>query len=124
MEEVSGGAFTTVLCLAVAAAAWLRGSPWILQLRTALQSLNRSVQSLLLLFAHVYRSDAFFTPGQLLEKPKLQPAVSEDLVLPAGTKQQTTMLIPYGMLPRASRHFFSDGTFPSRNCFQAPARAA
>jgi len=61
---------------------------------------------------------------QLLEKPKLQPAVSDDLVLPAGAKQQTTMLIPYGMLPRASRHFFSDGMFLSCKCFQAPARAA
>ena len=40
----------------------------------------------------------------------MQPAVSEGLVLPTfGVKQQTTMLVPYGMLPRASRHFFSDG---------------
>ena len=79
---------------------------------------------MLFLFDHVYRCDTFSSPGQLLEKPKLQPAVSDDLVLPAGAKQQTTMLIPYGMLPRASRHFFSDGMFLSCKCFQAPARAA
>ena len=52
-------------------------------------------------------------PHQLLEQPRAQPAVSEGTVLPsAGVKQQTTMLIPYGMLPRASRHFFSDGERP------------
>jgi len=52
-------------------------------------------------------------PHQLLEQPRAQPAVSEGTVLPsAGVKQQTTMLMPYGMLPRASRHFFSDGERP------------
>jgi hypothetical protein len=37
--------------------------------------------------------------------------VSEGTVLPSafGAKQLTTMLEPYGMLKRASRHFFSDG---------------
>ena len=47
----------------------------------------------------------------MLEQPRAQPAVSEGTVLPSafGVKQQTTMLEPYGMLKRASRHFFSDG---------------
>mmetsp|Transcript_12714 Transcript_12714/g.29666 ORF Transcript_12714/g.29666 Transcript_12714/m.29666 type:complete len:89 (-) Transcript_12714:154-420(-) len=32
------------------------------------------------------------------------------VVLPqAATKQQTTMLVPYGMLKSPTRHFFSDG---------------
>lgn len=46
---------------------------------------------------------------ELLEKPQAKPAVSEGVVLPFGSRQQTTMLEPYGMLRHVTRHFFSDG---------------